>query len=67
MRSSKEHIDVLLALLKLKKCKRDHLFDEQSFKSHSFKHFYRKMDAKQQYILFMIFLFFCVLTLLRVQ
>ena len=31
-----------------KKCKGDHPFDEQSFKSRSFRHFYRKIDGKKQ-------------------
>jgi len=46
--SSKEYIGVVLALLKRKKCKGDHPFDEQSFKSRSFRHFYRKIDGKKQ-------------------
>jgi len=44
--SSKEYIGVVLALLKRKKCKGDHLFDKQSFKSRSFRHFYQEIGWK---------------------
>lgn len=52
---------IVLALLKRRKCKGDHLFDEQSFKSRSFRHFTRKLDGKQQQNMFMIFLFLFLL------